>query len=176
MSPVTSLHSSRVEMLAGDPEAAERDLRIDFEKLSGMGEKYLLPLVAALLARAVSGQARYDEAVKLTQTAEELADDDDVEPQAIWRCVRAHLLVRTGEQVEAERLAREAVGMLAGIEAPDLHGDCLVALAEVLAAQGRTEDARAALRQAFDLYGLKGNLVSADRVLAIEGEFRVSAA
>ena len=45
-----------------------------------------------------------------------------------------------------------------------------------LAAQDRTDDARAALREAFDLYGLKGNLVSADRALAIEGEFRVSAA
>ena len=112
MSPVTSLHSSRVEMLAGDPEAAERDLRIDFEKLSGIGEKYLLPLIAALLARAVSEQARYDEALELTKTAEQLADDDDVEPQAIWRCVRAELLARAGEPVGAERLACEAVEML----------------------------------------------------------------
>ncbi len=176
MSPVTSLHSSRVEMLAGDSEAAERDLRIDFEKLSAMGEKYLLPLVAALLARAVSGQARYQEALELTKTAEELADDDDVEPQAIWRCVRAQLMARSGELATAERLVREAVALLEGIEAPDLHGDCLVALAEVLTAQDRIDDARAALREAFDLYGLKGNLVSADRVLALESEASVSAA
>jgi class 3 adenylate cyclase/tetratricopeptide (TPR) repeat protein len=174
MSPVTSLHSSRVEMLAGDPEAAERDLRVDFEKFSAMGEKYLLPLVAALLARAVRGQGRYDEALELTETAEELADDDDVEPQAIWRCVRAQLLVKGGEFSAAEHLAQEAVEMLERIEAPDLHGDCLVALAEVLAEQGRPDDARAALRKAFDLYGLKGNMVSADRALALDAELSAS--
>jgi tetratricopeptide (TPR) repeat protein len=168
MSPVTSLHSSRVEMLAGDPAAAERELRPDFEKFSAMGEKYLRPLVAALLARAVNGQARYDEALELTETAEDLADDDDVEPQAIWRSVRAQLLVRAGELSDAERLAREAVERLETIEAPDLHADCLVVLGNVLDAQRRPEEARAALQEAGDLYSLKGNVVSANRVLTLE--------
>jgi class 3 adenylate cyclase/tetratricopeptide (TPR) repeat protein len=176
MSPVTSLHSSRVEMLAGDPEAAERELRVDFEKFSAMGEKYLLPLVAALLARAISAQARDDEALALTRTAEELADADDVEPQAIWRCVRSQLLARAGDFGAAERLAQEAVEMLEKIEAPDLHGDCLLALAGVLATQDRPDDARAVLRKAFDLYGLKGNLVSADQALALDAELSASAA
>ena len=89
--------------------------------------------------------------------------------------MRAHLLARAGELDPAERLAQEAVEMLESIEAPDLHGDCLVALAEVLTEQDRSADARAVLRKAFDLYGLKGNVISADRVLALEGELPVSA-
>jgi tetratricopeptide (TPR) repeat protein len=168
--PVTSLHSSRVETLAGDPKAAERDLRAEFDRLSAIGDKYFLPLVAVLLARAVCQQARYGEAAELSANAEELADDDDVETQVLWRCVRARLVGHDGDLEAAERLAREAVEIVEKIDSPDLHGDCLVALAEILAAEGRSDYARAALREAFDLYRLKGNLVSADRTLALEGE------
>ncbi len=55
------------------------------------------------------------------------------------------------------------------IESPDLHGDCLVTLAEVLA-PGAPDDARAALQQALELYMLKGNLVSAERTRMRIGE------
>jgi class 3 adenylate cyclase/tetratricopeptide (TPR) repeat protein len=168
--PLTSLQSSRVETLAGDLQAAERDLRHDYEKLSAMGDKYLLPLVAALLAGAVCQQERFDEAAELRATAEPLADADDVETQAIWRCVQARLLARDGDLEEAERVARQAVDIMQGIESPDLHGDCLVTLAEVLAAAARPDDARAALLEAVDLYVLKGNLVSAERAKTLTNE------
>jgi class 3 adenylate cyclase/tetratricopeptide (TPR) repeat protein len=168
--PLTSLQSSRVETLAEDLPAAERDLRRDFEKLSAIGDRYLRPTVAALLARAVCQQGRYDEASELQRTAEELADDDDVETQAVLRSVRARLLAHQGDLATAERVAREAVEILQTIEAPDMHGDSLVTLAEVLAPI-RPEDARAALLEARELYVLKGNLVSAERTLALADGF-----
>jgi ATP/maltotriose-dependent transcriptional regulator MalT len=174
--PVTSLHSSRVETLAGDLDAAERDLRIDFEKLSSIGTKYSLPVVAVFLARAVCRQGRYEEATELTATVERLADDADVETQAIRRCVSAQiLLANAGDGAEAERPVREALEIVDS-DSPDLRGDCLVVLAEVLTASDRTDEARLALRQAYDLYSLKGNVVSADRVLSLEGELLPSAA
>jgi tetratricopeptide (TPR) repeat protein len=168
--PLTSLQSSRVETLAGDLPAAERDLRRDFEKLSAMGDKYLLPLVAALLVRAVSDQERYGEVADLLATADDLADDDDVETKAILRCVRARLHAHEGDLGAAERVAREAVDKLRGIEAPDLGGDCLVTLAGILALVARHDEARAVLQEALDLYERKGNLVSAERTRALVGE------
>ena len=174
--PVTSLHSSRVETLAGDLPAAERDLRADFEKLSLIGAKYSLPVVGVLLARAVCGQGRYREAAELNATVEQLADDADVECQAMRRCVSAQILAAdAAEPDEAERLAREALDFVDS-ESPDLRGDCLVVLAEVLTASGRRDEARLALREAYDLYTLKGNVVSADRVLSLESELLPSAA
>jgi tetratricopeptide (TPR) repeat protein len=175
--PVTSLHSSRVETLAGDPQAAEHDLRIDFEKLSSIGDKYGLPVVGVLLARAVCQQGRYEEAAELNETVEQLADDADVETQAIRRCVSAQLLVAGGgDGEEAERLTREAVSLVDSSESPDLHGDCLVVLAEVLKSAGRRNEARLALREACDLYRLKGDVVSVEHALALEGEALPSAA
>ena len=63
----TSLDSCGVEMLAGDPAAAERELRRDFEALSAMGERYVLSTVAVELARAVGAQGRQEEALGLTR-------------------------------------------------------------------------------------------------------------
>jgi class 3 adenylate cyclase/tetratricopeptide (TPR) repeat protein len=174
--PVTSLHSSRIETLAGDPEAAERDLRVDFEKLSSIGHKYVLPVVGVLLARAVCQQGRYEEAAELTATVEQLADDADIETQAIRRCVSAQLLLADeGDGTEAERRVREALELVDS-ESPELRGDCLVVLAESLSASGRSDEARLALREAHDLYTLKGNVVSAELALSLEGELLPSAA
>jgi class 3 adenylate cyclase/tetratricopeptide (TPR) repeat protein len=165
--PVTSLQSSRVETLAGDLQAAERDLRREYEKLSAMGFRYALPLVAALLSRAVWDQGRYGDASQWYASAMELADEDDVETMAILRCVQARKLAHDGDLRGAEREARAAVEALARIEAPDLRGDCLVTLADVLAAAARPEDTRAALEEAHELYAFKGNLVSAERIRAL---------
>jgi Flp pilus assembly protein TadD len=135
-----------------------------------MGDKYLLPLVAALLVRAVCDQDRYGEVADLFATADDLADDDDVETKAILRCVRARLHAHEGDLGAAERVAREAVDKLRGIEAPDLGGDCLVTLAGILTQASRPDEARAVLQEALDLYERKGNLVSAERTRALVGE------
>jgi tetratricopeptide (TPR) repeat protein len=174
--PLTSVHASRVEFLAGRPEAAEQGLRRDFEKLSAMGDKYLLPLVATLLAWCVYQQNRYDETVELLETVEKLADEEDVEAQAVWRSVKARLLAHNGDFTTAELVAREAVDLLGEIDAPNLHGDCLVALADVLAMAGWPDGAGVALREAADLYSAKGNLVSADRALTLANALPASAA
>jgi class 3 adenylate cyclase/tetratricopeptide (TPR) repeat protein len=162
--PLTSLQSSRVETLAGDLEAAERSLRHDFEKLSALGEKFVRPVVGTLLARAICSQGRFEEAAELASEVRSLADSDDVETQAILHCVQAQLDIHAGNLAAAEQSARAAVETVAAIESPDLRGDCVVMLATVLAEAGRPDEASAALAEALDLYELKGNVVSAERV------------
>jgi class 3 adenylate cyclase/tetratricopeptide (TPR) repeat protein len=166
--PLTSLQATRVETLAGDLAAAEQALTRDYEMLSAIGDKYVLPLIGALRARAVVEQGRLADAAELYATASELADEKDVETQVILRCVQARLAA--DELDSAERAAREAVNLLEDIESPDLRGDCLVTLSDLVAAGGRADEARDLLQTALDLYTAKGNVVSAQRTLALMAE------
>ena len=159
----TSLASARVELLAGEPERAEQELVRDYEALSEMGERYFLPLVAAHLAEAVQAQGRDSDAEKLAATAQELADADDVEAQALWRRVRARARAREGRLEEAETLVRESLAILAPTDAPMMRADALVDLAAVLQAGGVPEG-QTVLEEALDLYTRKGNSVSAVHV------------
>ena len=47
-----------IAMVTGDPPAAEMHLRRDYERLKAMGEKEHLATTAALLAQAITAQAR----------------------------------------------------------------------------------------------------------------------
>jgi ATP/maltotriose-dependent transcriptional regulator MalT len=160
----TSLNSGPVEILAGDPAAAERELRRDYELLAGMGERYFLPSVIAFLARAVLEQGRVAEAEELATRCAEMSPLDDLESQAVWRGVRARALVRRGEAVEAERLAREAIEISERTDSPGMRADALIDLAQVLRDSGRRSQADAAAAAALALYEAKGNRVSAGSV------------
>jgi class 3 adenylate cyclase/tetratricopeptide (TPR) repeat protein len=159
----TAQQSCQVEMLAGDPAAAERELRRDLAELEEMGEKYFLSTTVGELARAVYAQDRYAEAEALTRTAEELSAEDDVTSQALWRSVRAKALARRGLGDEAEGLARDAVALLRGTDALVLQADALEDLAEVLVLRG-AGDARGVLEEALGLLEQKDDLVAAERV------------
>jgi tetratricopeptide (TPR) repeat protein len=163
----TSTESGTVEMLAGDPVAAERDLRRDFEALAEMGEKYLLSTIAAVLAQALYAQGRYADAAEAARVAEELSAEDDIAVQALWRSVRAKVLARGGGLDEARVLAREAVELMRPTDALASQADALVDLAEVLELAGEDDEARVALEEAVALLARKGNVVSAERARAL---------
>jgi class 3 adenylate cyclase/tetratricopeptide (TPR) repeat protein len=159
----SSLDVADVEMLAGDPAAAERELRPDCEMLQRLGETYFLSTMAATLARAVLEQGRDEEAMALTKTAETSAADDDVEAQADWRSVRALILARRGELADAETLARAGRELALQTEAPAIRALTLSDLAIVLSRAGRAEEARRALADAIAIYTAKGDLSSLGR-------------
>ena len=165
-----SIQSSSVEMLAADPAAAERELQRDTETLSGLGEKYLLPVLTGLLAQSVQAQGRSAEAAEISRIAEELAAEDDVEAQAVWRAVRAKVLAEAGEYKDAERLAREAVELLRETEATVKLADTLLDLAEVLISAGQVRAGQAALEESSRLHEAKGNLVAQSRAQALLDE------
>jgi tetratricopeptide (TPR) repeat protein len=165
LSVSTSANSWRTEMLAGDPVAAEAELRRDYAALQEMGERYVLSTITGALAQVVWVQGRDDEADALTRSAEELSSADDVESQALWRSVRAKVQARRGME-GAAALASEAVELVRRTEAPSLLAETLVDLAETLVLADRPEQAVAPLREALSLSETKGDVVSARRVAA----------
>jgi predicted ATPase/class 3 adenylate cyclase len=152
-----------IELLAGDPAAAEEELRWGYETLEALGEKSLFSTVSAILARAIYAQGRFDEAERVAEVGRQAAGDDDVISQVLWRGTQAKVLARRGELGEAERLAREGVALIEQTDHLDGHGDALLDLADVLRLAGRDDEAVPVVEAALELYERKGNVVSAVR-------------
>jgi class 3 adenylate cyclase len=171
---LTSLISGPVEMLAGQLDAAERELRADYETLDRMGERNYISTTAGMLAGVVYRQGRYQESAELAGFCQEVASADDVPSQFLWRCVRAKLLARTGEQVRADGLIGEATKLIGGTDWLCWQGDGFMDLAEVHRLGGRTSEALAALDQAHACYVAKGNIVSAKQAADLARELRAA--
>jgi len=158
------LESSRVELLAGDPAAAEVELRRGFRELEELRERFVLSTLSGLLARALWELRRPDPAEDLTMLAEELSEPDDVDAQVHWRCVRAKVHASRGAADEAEALVRSAIELVEPTDAVIQQIEALVDLAEVLTMIGRpgADEARA---RAHALALAKGSEVLAARAL-----------
>jgi class 3 adenylate cyclase/tetratricopeptide (TPR) repeat protein len=156
-----SLVFADVELLAGDPEAAERKLRRGYRLLDSVGERRVLSVVASRLAETVYLQHRYDEAEQLTNISEQLAGSGDIASHIERRSVRAKVVAKRGEFELAERLAREAVEL--ADETDDIGRQALVRvdLAEVLRGAGKTDDTISLVERARELFEQKGNVVAA---------------
>jgi class 3 adenylate cyclase/tetratricopeptide (TPR) repeat protein len=165
----TSLTSARVELLAGNPQAAERDLRRDYERLESMGELYFRPLVAALLAQVLFIRGAAEEAERFARVAEELAAQDDVELQALLRLLQAQVLVQQGSMADAIATAKEGVEILP-TEAPVIRVEALLDLARLRGAAGDADGALNALEEAAELCRLKQMRVPAARAEALRAE------
>ena len=147
-----SIQAGRIELIAGDPAAAEQGMTAGYEALRAMGERGWRAGAAAILAEAVYAQGRLDQALRLTGEAEEFAGSGDFDAQGRWRATRAKVLARRGQFRAAARLAEQAVALLpAASSAPEL-AEFLVAQAEVLQLAGALDQAEASLRQALQLY------------------------
>jgi DNA-binding SARP family transcriptional activator/ATP/maltotriose-dependent transcriptional regulator MalT len=157
----------RVELLAGDPVAAEVALRAGYEGLDRMGETGFLSTLAVDLAEAVYQQGRLEEAERLTERSEQAAALDDVASQVGWRWVRAKVVASRGDAGEGARLARDAVARARRTDYFELQGLALTALAEVLDRAGRREEATAAADEAARVFERKGDVVSAERARAL---------
>jgi class 3 adenylate cyclase/tetratricopeptide (TPR) repeat protein len=152
-------HISRIEFLAGDPEAAERELRRDYDVLAAMNEAYFRSTIGALLGHALWRLGRGEEAVEFARISRELADADDVYSQVLWRTVEAKYLASQGRSDEGVALAEEALRLLEASVDIELKADTLFDLAEVLAVAGREHEGGPHLREALALYREKGDLV-----------------
>jgi class 3 adenylate cyclase/tetratricopeptide (TPR) repeat protein len=160
-------HSGYVEYLAGDLDKAEQELREACRLLEQLGDKGHLASLAPFLADILYAQGREDEALSLTEVGRSAAIEDDVEAQVEWRRVRAKILARQGDAVQAQRLAREAVELACQTDYLDLHALALLDQAEVIRLARRDADAVAIVRQAQHLFEQKGNVVMARRANAL---------
>jgi class 3 adenylate cyclase/tetratricopeptide (TPR) repeat protein len=153
------MEASNVERLAGDLEAAERELRAAYDALDAVGERYVLSTVAGFLAQTLLELGELDEASELCDRSRELATDADVATQGLWRYVRGRILARQDAAADGEEITREALAYLAPTEAIVYQIECHVALGETLLARGRVDDARLAFDDARVLAQEKGGVV-----------------
>jgi class 3 adenylate cyclase/tetratricopeptide (TPR) repeat protein len=155
------LFAGQVELLAGEPVAAEAHLREGYELLESLGERGNLAGAAAHLALALQAQGRNDAAEPYAEEAARLGSPDDAELQVVWRIAQSRIRAANGSAAEAVALAEEAVGIAERTDAPNLRADANLALAHALAAEGREYDARRAAQTALSFYEAKGNVVGA---------------
>ncbi len=115
------------------------------------------------LGTATYMQGRYDEAEAYTIACEEAARANDVYSGIIWRSTRAKVFAQKGRFDDARRLAAEAVSIA---RTGDFHvgtAEAYMDLAEVERLAGRIDAASSAIQEALHFYGLKRNLLAAER-------------
>jgi tetratricopeptide (TPR) repeat protein len=161
LAPLQSL--GQLELLAGNPMAAERNFRQAYEGLERLGERGFRSTLAALLARAIYEQGRYEEAERFIQISEEAGGSDDVATVVISRSILGKVLARQDRIDQGEAVARGALELAETTDDLVMRGDTYVDLAEILSLSGRAAEAAAALERAVTLYERKGNVVSAGR-------------
>jgi class 3 adenylate cyclase/tetratricopeptide (TPR) repeat protein len=149
------------ELLAGDPSAAERELRWGYEKLTEIGESSWLSTVAAILAEAVYEQGRDDEAEALTRASEASAAAEDLYSQALLRSVRGKVMARGGEHDDAQRLVSDAVGLANATDFLHLRWRVRLNAAEALDLMGLRREAEQAAADAIAIAREKGITVGA---------------
>ncbi|MEW6060035.1 MAG: adenylate/guanylate cyclase domain-containing protein [Actinomycetota bacterium] len=155
--------SRHVEMLAGDPAAAEAYARRSYEWLHGAGDLAHSSTAAGDLAITLLELGRTEDARRLAAECRETSASDDMANQFIWRAVDARLLAAEGRLDEAAGLIREAARWA---EQTDMLFDqAQIALEEanICRMAGRMEDARSALRRAREAAQRKGATVLVER-------------
>src|SRR6266545_4546648 len=163
------------EFLAGDYEAAEREFRFGYDEYERMGETGIRSTSAAMLAEALYEQGRDDEAERYVDICRETAAAGDNTSQVGWRVTAARLLARRGDLRESERLAQEAVALVAPVEGMAAVSDprAWSALGETLALAGKREEAARAFQRAIRLYERKGNHPGMGRTSELRARLRL---
>jgi tetratricopeptide (TPR) repeat protein len=155
-----------IEMLAGDPAAADVHLQRSIEMFTEMGDMWFLSILSIEQARARYEQGRDQDALTLIERLDALPTD----PSFSYRIRRAEilgrLLARAGDRDAALALARQAVELAERTDFLGFHADALCGLAEVHRLGDRPEAATEAIESAIRLYGRKGNVVAARRARA----------
>jgi DNA-binding SARP family transcriptional activator/tetratricopeptide (TPR) repeat protein len=154
------LRTAEVEVLAGNPEAAERALRPALDVALMVGDREQASLIAAELSLLLSRRGASDEAARAATLAADQAPAESVSAQALAGAARARVLLGSGDHRVAERFAREAIKPVPD-DMLNLRASLLVGLAEILLAAGRHDEAQPVSAEAVQLYERKRNLVAA---------------
>ncbi|HEV8278207.1 MAG TPA: adenylate/guanylate cyclase domain-containing protein [Streptosporangiaceae bacterium] len=144
--------AGEVELIAGDPAAAEHYLREAYEAYRTSGARTYLSTVAGWLAEALYAQGRLDEARQMTEQAQAAAAPADIDAQARWRAARAKVLAQAGQFPAAHTLLDEAAALASPTCWAALQAEIPLARAEVDRLAGAPERAEASLRAALRIY------------------------
>ncbi len=146
-----------IELSAGDGAAAIGALQRADAMLAELGERSLRSTIQALLARAQEMERAPGEAQSALELAEELSAPQEAINYAITHEVRARLALAAGDLEAAERWARSAVEYAFKTDFVEHHAGARLGLAHVLAARGRTEEARSEGQLSLRLFSAKGD-------------------
>jgi class 3 adenylate cyclase/tetratricopeptide (TPR) repeat protein len=155
------------ELLAGDLDRSERELRRGHELLAAIGDTGVRSSVDAVLSDVLFLLGRDDEALEFADQSRSASSADDLDSQPRWRGARARVLSRRGDHDQALELVHEALSLLEPTDFVGQHGYVCDVHGEVLAASGRLDEAAEAIRRAIALHEQKGNVVSAARSRAV---------
>jgi tetratricopeptide (TPR) repeat protein len=147
---------AELEILAGDPVAAEQTLQEALVVLEQLGDRSYRSTLLMQLAEALLEQRRLDAAEDVLTQAESLSAPDDAINVAGFPTLRAKLLAARGRPAEAEPFAREGVAkalLLTGHLRQIAYAH--EALAAVLRLTGRNAEARQEAELALELYERK---------------------
>jgi class 3 adenylate cyclase len=150
--------SASAELLAGDLEAAERELRHAFGVFLDVGSTALAGFNAARLARLAVGRDGLDAADERLGFAREHVDQADLDGLVELRLAEAHVALAHGRRDEALQLAEEACAAVGDTES-------LTYRAEAAALRAAILDEEPA--EAVELYERKGNVAAAARLRAL---------
>jgi class 3 adenylate cyclase/tetratricopeptide (TPR) repeat protein len=159
-----SAMESDMELGAGSPERAYRSTADGAEVLAASSETGYLATLLSLQSLAALELGRFDEALRLTERALEIAVDDDIDPHARDRIVRGRAAAQRGDFGSAEELLQEAGRMLEPTDFAALRLDLALARAEVGRLAGRADEERAALTAALAVAEAKGHTVAVERI------------
>ena len=153
-----------IERLAGRLDAAEREFRAAHDAYEESGETGFNSTICALLAQTLCDLGRFNEAESFAAKSRALSADDDFASQSTWRAAQARVLAHRGQHAAALALADEAAAIAEATDYLDWQGDMHEVRGQVLAAAGRTTEAKAALDQALERYERKGVVPAIARI------------
>jgi DNA-binding SARP family transcriptional activator/tetratricopeptide (TPR) repeat protein len=155
------MYCAFVELIAGEPERAEPELTEAYVALERIGERDRLATTAALLARVLYAEGRYEESGRYADITARTAATDDVVSQVLASGTRGKMLARAGQTLDAVKLVDSAVALANETDFLMLRGDALTDRADVLALLNRHSAAAIDLRRGIELYEAKGISVAA---------------
>ena len=157
-----------LEMLAGNPAAAEQRLRLSCETLEQLGDQSFLGSSLGCLAEAIYAQGRFTEAEQVSRRAEAVGttDPSDLDAQFRWRAVLGKALAQRGELEAGEAMVRAAAKLIEKTDWLNARAGVETDLAEILRLAGRDGEAIPHLEEALRLFREKANQVAATSVRA----------
>jgi tetratricopeptide (TPR) repeat protein len=147
-----------INLLAGDPVAAEQALRRGWVGLGELGEHGFRSTLGAMLGWALVELDRLDEAEQIVSEAAEIGSSEDFVTTMYVLTTRARIASRRGKHKRAVALATEAVAVVDAAEYVGLHIESRLALGLVLIRADRPDEARATLVDALGRAEKKGAL------------------
>jgi non-specific serine/threonine protein kinase len=155
--------AGEIEVISGDPAAAERGFREGYEAFLAMGERGYLGILAGLLAEALYAQGRFDEAQQMIEEAETTAGPSETDAMVLWRSVKAKVLARRGQFPAAWQLIAQAEAEISSTSWVN-QAAVLMAKAEVSQLAGALDQAAASLQATLRIYEERHVLPLAEQV------------